>query len=107
MYLEKCRQFLYREFVLGNIAREQLPDGPEVMRYDSGDDLIIKTPGFYESVARERIDRKLGAVVRYAGAHFDGPNLYQSELDRNMGFLRRAIPSPDLSLLRRYLYALS
>src|SRR6267142_1144365 len=76
MYLEKCRQFLYREFVLGNIARE-------------------------------RIDRKLGAVIRYAEAHFDGPNLYQSEIDRNMGFLRRAISTADLSRLRRYCYSLS
>src|SRR5437773_7544793 len=107
MYLEKCRQFLYREFVLGNIARERLPDGREVVRYASGDDLIIKTPGFYEYVARDRIDRKLGAVIRYAEAHFDGPNLYQSEIDRNMGFLRRAISTADLSRLRRYCYSLS
>src|SRR2546426_3472522 len=35
--------------------------------------------------------RSLGAVIRYAEAHFDGPNLYQSEIDRNMEFLRRAI----------------
>src|SRR2546426_490030 len=107
MYLEKCRQFLYREFVLGNIARERLPDGREVVRYASGDDLIVKTPGFYEYVARDRIDRKLGAVIRYAEAHFDGPNLYQSEIDRNMGFLRRAISTADLSRLRRYCYSLS
>jgi len=107
MYLEKCRQFLYREFVLGKIAREQLPDGREVVRYASGDDLIVKTPGFYEYVARDRIDRKLGAVIRYAEAHFDGPNLYQSEIDRNMEFLRRAISTADLSRLRRYCYSLS
>jgi hypothetical protein len=107
MYLEKCRQFLYREFVLGKIAREQLPDGREVVRYASGDDLIIKTPGFYEYVARERIDRKLGGVIRYAEAHFDGPNLYQYEIDRNMGFLRRAISTADLSRLRRFCYSLS
>src|SRR5256885_988033 len=105
MYLEKCRQFLYREFVLGNIARERLPDGREVVRYASGDDLIVKTPGFYEYVARDRIDRKLGAVIRYAEAHFDGPNLYQSQIDRNMGFLRRAISTADLSPLRRYCYS--
>ena len=47
MYLEKVRKFLYEEFVLGNIAREQLADGREVVRYASPEDLIIKTPGFY------------------------------------------------------------
>jgi hypothetical protein len=107
MYLEKCREFLYREFVLGNIARERLPDGREVVRYASGEDLIIKTPGFYEYVARDRIDKKLGAVDRYAEVHFDGPNLYQSEISRNMEFLRQTIATADLNRLRRYCYSLS
>jgi hypothetical protein len=39
MYLEKCREFLYREFVLGSIARETLPDGREIVRYTSPEDL--------------------------------------------------------------------
>jgi hypothetical protein len=77
------------------------------VRYASGDDLIIKTPGFYEYVARDRIDKKLGAVVRYAEAHFNGPNLYQSAIARNMEFLRRTIFTADLSRLRRYCYSLS
>src|SRR5204863_453233 len=89
------------------LAMARLIDGHEVVRYASGDDLIVKTPGFYEYVARDRIDRKLGAVIRYAEAHFDGPNLYQTEIDRNMGFLRRAISTADLSRLRRYCYSLS
>ncbi len=46
-------------------------------------------------------------MIRYAEAHFDGPNLYQSEIDRNMKFLRRAISTADLSRLRRYCYSLS
>jgi hypothetical protein len=107
MYLEKCREFLYREFVLGAIAREKLPDGREIVRYASPDDLIYKTPGFYEYVARERINRKLGATDRYAEAHFDGPSLYQTEIDANMGYLREAIESGDLARLRRTCYSLS
>jgi len=107
MYLEKCREFLYTEFVLGSIARETLPDGREVVRYSSPEDLIYKTPGFYEYVARDRINRKLGAADRYAEAHFDGPNLYQSEIDSNMRYLREAIESADLNRLRRTCYSLS
>jgi hypothetical protein len=107
MYLEKCREFLYKEFVLGNIARDTLPDGREVVRYASPEDLIIKTPGFYEYVARARMDKKLGGVDRFASAHFDGANPYQSEIDRNMGFLRQAIETADLKRLRRYCYSLS
>jgi hypothetical protein len=107
MYLEKVRSFLYEEFVWGKIAREQMPDGREVVRYSSADDLIIKTPGFYEYVARARIDKKLGGVDRYAEAHFDGTSLYQSEIDRNMDFLRQTIETADLRRLRRYCYSLS
>jgi len=107
MYLEKCREFLYREFVWGELVRETLPDGREVVHYASPEDLIIKTPGFYEYVARARIEKKFGAVDRYAEAHFEGPNLYQSEIDRNMSFLRAVIETAELKRLRRYCYSLS
>jgi len=107
MYLEKCREFLYQEFVLGSIARETLPDGREIVRYSSPEDLIYKTPGFYEYVARDRINRKLGAADRWAEAHFDGPSLYQSEIDSNMSYLREAIESADLNRLRRTCYSMS
>jgi hypothetical protein len=107
MYLEKCREYLYQEFVLGSIAREKLPDGREIVRYSSPEDLIYKTPGFYEYVARDRINRKLGAADRYADAHFDGPSLYQAEIDSNMSYLREAIETADLNRLRRTCYSLS
>jgi len=107
MYLEKCREYLYQEFVLGAIAREKLPDGREIVRYSSPEDLICKTPGFYEYVARERINRKLGAADRYAEAYFDGPSLYQAEIDSNMNFLREAIELANLGRLRRACYSLS
>jgi hypothetical protein len=107
MYLEKCREFLYPEFVWAQIARERLPDGREVVRYGSADDLLFKTPGFYEYVARTRIDKKLDRADRYAEVHFAGENLYQAEIDRNMEFLRGALQTADLSRLRRFVYSLS
>ena len=82
-------------------------DGHEVVRYASPEDLIIKTPGFYEYVARTRIQKKLGSADRYAEAHFDGPSLYQSEIDRNMDFLRETIETADFTRLRRTCYSLS
>lgn len=107
MYLEKVRDYLYGEFVWGNIARERTPEGREIVRYTSGDDLIIKTPGFYEYVARTRIAKKLDGADRYAEAHFDGPNLYQVAIDGNMDFLRRVIETAELARLRRACYSLS
>jgi len=46
-------------------------------------------------------------VDRFAAAHFDGANPYQSEIDDNMGFLRRAIETANLRSLRRLCYSLS
>jgi hypothetical protein len=106
MYLEKVHRFLYEEFVWGKIAREVV-DGREVVRYTSADDLIIKTPGFYEYVARSRIEKKLGGVDRYAEAHFGGASLYQTEIERNMNFLRETIETAELHRLRRSCYSLS
>ena len=107
MYLEKCRDFLFPEFVWGEIAREKLADGREIVRYGTAEELIIKTPGFYEYVARTRIEKKLGAADRFAEAHFDGPSLYQSEIERNMTFLREVIETAELKRLRRFCYSLS
>jgi hypothetical protein len=44
---------------------------------------------------------------RYASAHFDGPSLYQTELDANMSYLKGAIENADLVRLRRTCYSLS
>ena len=106
-YPEKCRDFLYPEFVWGGIAREKQLDGREVVNYRSAEDLIRKTPDFYDRVARKRIDQKLGAVDRYAEAHFDGANLYQSAIAHTMLFLRHVVVDDDLSQLRRMCYSLS
>src|SRR5262245_5593801 len=107
LYLEKCRDFLYSEFVWANIARETCADGREVVRYASAADLMTKTPLFYEYVARARIEKKLGGVDRFAQAHFDGPSLYQSEIDRNIRFLRQVVESAEFGRLRRSCYSLS
>ncbi|MGH8699981.1 MAG: hypothetical protein ACREVR_02235 [Burkholderiales bacterium] len=106
-YIEKCRDFLYREFVWGGIAREIQPDGREIVRYASPTDLVIKTPGFYQYFARPRIEKTLKGVDRYAEAHLDGPNLYQQEIARNMEFLRETIERGEFERLRRVTHSMS
>jgi len=107
LYLEKCRDFLYQEFVYGRVARETLADGSEIVRYSSPQDLIIKTPGFYEYVARARIRDKLDGVDNYAAAHFDGPNLYTDAIEGNFSHLRGVLETADFNRLRRLCYSLS
>jgi hypothetical protein len=84
-YLEKCRDRLYPEFVAGGITRRRLPDGGEEVLYESGEDLVRKTPRFYEG-ATHRLDADLGGAHKYARDHFGGQDLYLEELTKNIEF---------------------
>ena len=99
-YLEKVHERLYPEFVLGGIARKRNQDGNEEVVFESADDLVIKTPNFYQT-ASKRMDESLGGAHRYVQRHFGGQNLYLEEMDRNMRFARTIAEKRDLSLLRR------
>ena len=99
-YLEKCRDRLYPEFVLGGIARKRLADGTEEVLYASGEDLVSKTPRFYQGATR-RLDNELGGTHRYASEHFGGQDLYLEELRKNIEFARAVQPGEFASELKR------
>jgi len=87
-YLEKCRDRLYPEFVEGGITRKKTVKG-EVVVFASADDLLRKTPSFYQN-ATKRLDRDLGGAYQYAQAHFGGQNLYMDAVKQNIRFVERA-----------------
>ena len=99
-YLEKCRDRLYPEFVAAGIARKRHPDGEEEVVFASGDDVVMKTPRFYEGATR-RLDGDLGGAHLYAERHFGGQHLYLEELAKNIEFARSIISKRDTPELRR------
>lgn len=101
-YLEKCRDRLYPEFVLGGIARQVNDKGEEKVIFESPDDLIFKTPGFFQG-ASKRLEQDLQGVHRFVGRHFKGENLYYSAARRNIDYARAIAETRDISLLRRRL----
>ena len=101
-YLEKCRDRLYPEFVLGGIARQTDEQGGEKVIFASPADLIFKTPGFFKS-AHKRLEEDLGGVYRYVDKHFKGDNLYYNETRKNINYASAIAGSGDISLLRRHL----
>ena len=101
-YLEKCRDRLYPEFVLGGIARQIDAQGQEKVIFASPADLIFKTPGFFAG-AHKRLEQDLGGVYRYADSHFKGENLYYSVVRKNVDYARTISETQDVSLLRRKL----
>ncbi|MBS0379303.1 MAG: HD domain-containing protein [Proteobacteria bacterium] len=99
-YLEKCRDRLYAEFVLGGVA---LPftDGYPQVKYASGLDLLRQTPVFIADVRTKRLDRDFGKAYRYLEILYGGSNPYIEAIDRNVEFLRQVLRSENWQLLRR------
>jgi hypothetical protein len=99
-YLEKCRDRLYPEFVLGGIAVEEGPGGARV-RYRSGRDLLSKTLAFYHSSARRRLEHNFNGAYRYVEAFFEGANPYVTFIRKNLSYLTRVVELDDWDRLRR------
>jgi hypothetical protein len=100
-YLEKCRDFLFEEFVHAGIAHEAMEDGRVRVNYDSPAEVVFKTREFFQQVALPRLDLSFEGVYRFAGAHFAGNNHYVDEIALNFAFLSTIIDKRDIGLLRR------
>jgi len=97
-YLEKCRDRLYPEFVAGGIAVKKSLLGEQVV-FQSGQDLVSKTPAFFES-AINRLEHDLGGAYNYAATHFGGFNLYMHAATKNVHFAKQ-ISEKGSQTLRR------
>ncbi len=100
-YLEKCRDRLYPEFVLGGVAVSVDQAGSRGVRYASGLDLLRQTPGFMEDVRRKRLDAGFDKAYRYLEPLFGGRNPYIESIDQSLAFLRQVLRSESWRMLRR------
>jgi hypothetical protein len=100
-YLEKCRDRLYTEFVVGGIAVENASPGEYMVRYESGIDLLKKTPAFYQSATKERLQKKFNRAYRYFEVLFDGQNPYIDAIRANLNHLVTVLKTDNWQLLRR------
>jgi hypothetical protein len=100
-YLEKCRDRLYPEFVLGRLAGEASGASRTLPHFASGNDLVHKTPGFYVG-ATKRLNLQLARSYDYATRHFKGTNPYLDEMEKNVKYAERFAHQHDAGpLLRR------
>lgn len=100
-YLEKCRDRLYPEFVLGGLAVEVDSQGNETTLYHSGEDLLKKTPAFFANGIEDRLNKALKQTYLYEKAHFDGEPVYINELGRNQAFLKKVLEKNNFNLIKR------
>jgi hypothetical protein len=100
-YLEKCRDRLYAEFVLGGVALPIAANGGLQVKYASGVDLLRQTPDFISEVKGKRLDGEFHSAYRYLEVLFEGGNPYMESIERNVNYLRQILRSENWVLLRR------
>jgi hypothetical protein len=100
-YLEKCRDRLYPEFVLGGVALPIAANGGRDVRYASGLDLLRQTPEFMEDTRRKRLDAAFASAYRHVEPLFDGRNPYIESIDSSLAYLRQVLRSENWRMLRR------
>jgi hypothetical protein len=100
-YLEKCRDRLYAEFVLGGVALPLAANGHREVKYASGLDLLRQTPEFVAEVRTKRLDGEFGGAYHYLEILYGGRNPYIEAIDRNVEYLRQILRSENWQLLRR------
>src|SRR6202041_2505530 len=99
-YLEKCRDRLYPEFVLGGVAASTV-DGTLRVRYSSGLDLLRQTPDFVRETFVARLEGEFEHAYRYVECLFGGKNPYLEAIERNLGYLSRVLRTERWPMLRR------
>ena len=70
------------------------------MLFESGEDLVRKTPAFYAG-AKRRLQAEPSCSHHDAERHFHGQNLYLEELYTNIRLARELASGPDMLALRR------
>lgn len=100
-YLERCHHFLFQEFVDAGADRAVSPSGEIVILYATPEDLLRKTPGFYDHMVKPRLEVDFEHSYRHIGDHFGGDDPYQRAMQRNFDYLREMIASNDFSRMRR------
>jgi hypothetical protein len=100
-YLEKCRDRLYPEFVLGGVAAAPTSDGKLQVRYSSGLDLLRQTPRFVRETRSVRLDGEFEHAYRFLEPLFQGENPYLEAIDRNLEYLQRILRAERWRMLRR------
>jgi hypothetical protein len=100
-YLEKCRDRLYPEFVLGGVALAKDANGETIVRYSSGLDVLRQTPGFFDEVFRTRLDGEFAGLYHHVEVLFNGLNPYVDAINRSRMYLQEILGNCQWPMLRR------
>ena len=95
-YVEKCRDYLYREFELCGMAGP--PNGNRLNPlYGSPEELLRKTPDFNRKLWADRLDGYFGSIHHCLETHFDGRNPYVDCIKENLQRVQKMIDRDNFS----------
>lgn len=100
-YLEKCRDFLFNEFVEAGMDRVSNDHGEVTVLYPDSHELLRRTPGFVREFVSRRLEAELGSAHEWLAAYFDGENPYVLAVEKNIEFLIKILDSNDIEALKR------
>jgi hypothetical protein len=88
-------EFLFAEFH----EADEFVNVPAARRaFKSAADLIERTPAFWQSFVRQKLDVDFRAMYRFLAVPYpDGPNAYLEAVEKNIAEIARRIPSPTMA----------
>lgn len=99
-YLEKCRDRLYPEFVLGGLARPGSEKSTTDV-YTSPENLLERTPTFFETSVLVRLEENFEQTHRLEAIFFEGNTPYMNAINKNIAYLEKLIEKGSFEDLRR------
>lgn len=88
-YLEKCRDFLFREFELCGMAGQAREGSDKAPAYPTVESLLSNTPDFNRHLWVDRLDGYFGSVHRYMEKHFGGRNPYVEQIHSHLALIAK------------------
>jgi hypothetical protein len=96
-YVDKL-PILYSEFA----EAARYSDTPSLKAFSSADDLVQKTPGFWENYVRPKLNRDFGGLYRFLNSPYPyGPNYYLDRIESNMERIRRRSAGLDTTMFHK------
>lgn len=95
-YLEKCRDRLFPEFVLGGVTSESTQGD-----FLSPEQLLQQTPVFFENSVQTRLNQSFEGLHAVEAHYFGGKHFYMDTIKNNIAYIEKLIADGNLGALNR------
>jgi len=101
VYLEKCRDFLFKELEIGGLLGGENEQPSSSTPISTPEEFLQHIPLHIQETMAKRLRISFKSAYKYAADHFNGPNLYLEGMGKNFNHLTRLIDSQIVHTLKR------